>query len=64
MLASFLRLFPFTLFLLLFPFLPFFAWVARLTSFFQIAESYWHLHTQHRSAFTQELDLRPFVEKF
>ncbi|GJN73341.1 hypothetical protein PLIIFM63780_007405 [Purpureocillium lilacinum] len=29
-----------------------------------IAESYWHLHTQHRSAFTQELDLRPFVEKF
>ncbi|KFH48242.1 Sepiapterin reductase-like protein [Hapsidospora chrysogenum ATCC 11550] len=29
-----------------------------------IAESYWHLHTQHRSAFTQELDLRPFSEKF
>ncbi|KAK6844546.1 short chain dehydrogenase [Apiospora arundinis] len=29
-----------------------------------IAESYWHLHTQHRSAFTQELDLRPYVEKF
>ncbi|ORY56060.1 uncharacterized protein BCR38DRAFT_356196 [Pseudomassariella vexata] len=29
-----------------------------------IAESYWHLHTQHRSAFTQELDMRPFVEKF
>ncbi|KAJ2985726.1 hypothetical protein NUW58_g5378 [Xylaria curta] len=29
-----------------------------------IAESYWHLHTQPRSAFTQELDLRPFVEKF
>ncbi|KAK4060552.1 uncharacterized protein Triagg1_10677 [Trichoderma aggressivum f. europaeum] len=29
-----------------------------------IAESYWHLHTQHRSAFTQELDIRPFVEKF
>ncbi|KAK2607769.1 hypothetical protein N8I77_006421 [Diaporthe amygdali] len=29
-----------------------------------IAEEYWHLHTQHRSAFTQELDLRPYVEKF
>ncbi|KAL7909985.1 hypothetical protein GGI35DRAFT_351098 [Trichoderma velutinum] len=29
-----------------------------------IADSYWHLHTQHRSAFTQELDIRPFVEKF
>ncbi|KKY37347.1 putative short chain dehydrogenase [Diaporthe ampelina] len=29
-----------------------------------IAEDYWHLHTQHRSAFTQELDLRPYVEKF
>ncbi|KAK4101517.1 NAD(P)-binding protein [Parathielavia hyrcaniae] len=29
-----------------------------------IAESYWHLHTQHRSSFTHELDLRPFVEKF
>ncbi|KAK8093740.1 hypothetical protein PG997_000425 [Apiospora hydei] len=25
---------------------------------------YWHLHTQPRSAFTQELDLRPYVEKF
>ncbi|KAI0536274.1 NAD(P)-binding protein [Xylaria digitata] len=29
-----------------------------------IAESYWHLHTQPRSTFTQELDLRPYVEKF
>ncbi|KAK3371272.1 hypothetical protein B0T24DRAFT_313023 [Lasiosphaeria ovina] len=29
-----------------------------------IADSYWHLHTQHRSGFTQELDLRPYVEKF
>ncbi|KAK4458816.1 hypothetical protein QBC42DRAFT_185031 [Cladorrhinum samala] len=29
-----------------------------------IADSYWHLHTQHRSSFTQELDLRPYVEKF
>ncbi|KAK3898398.1 hypothetical protein C8A05DRAFT_19012 [Staphylotrichum tortipilum] len=29
-----------------------------------IAENYWNLHTQHRSAFTQELDLRPYLEKF
>ncbi|KAI1127576.1 NAD(P)-binding protein [Nemania abortiva] len=29
-----------------------------------IAESYWHLHTQPRSAFTQELDMRPYVETF
>ncbi|KAK4162229.1 hypothetical protein QBC43DRAFT_322062 [Cladorrhinum sp. PSN259] len=29
-----------------------------------IADSYWHLHTQHRSSFTHELDLRPYVEKF
>lgn len=29
-----------------------------------IAEVYWNLHTQHRSAFTHEIDLRPFVEKF
>ncbi|KAK7422035.1 hypothetical protein QQZ08_009684 [Neonectria magnoliae] len=29
-----------------------------------IAETYWHLHTQHRSAFTQEIDIRPYVEKW
>ena len=29
-----------------------------------IAESYWHLHRQPRSAWTLELDLRPWVEKF
>ena len=29
-----------------------------------IAESYWQLHAQHRSAWTQELDLRPFKEPF
>ncbi|KAK0635136.1 short chain dehydrogenase [Bombardia bombarda] len=29
-----------------------------------IADSYWYLHTQPRSAFTQELDMRPYVEKF
>lgn len=29
-----------------------------------IAENYWQLHRQHRSAWTHELDLRPWVEKF
>jgi NAD(P)-dependent dehydrogenase (short-subunit alcohol dehydrogenase family) len=29
-----------------------------------IAETYWQLHAQPRSAWTQELDLRPWVEKF
>ena len=29
-----------------------------------MAEVYWQLHRQHRSAWTQELDLRPWVEKF
>ncbi|GLA67152.1 hypothetical protein AtubIFM54640_010129 [Aspergillus tubingensis] len=29
-----------------------------------IAESYWFLHTQPKSAFTQEIDLRPYVEKW
>lgn len=29
-----------------------------------IADTYWHLHTQHRSAWTHELDLRPFKEPF
>src|SRR3984885_664350 len=29
-----------------------------------IADAYWHLHTQHRSAWTHELDLRPFKERF
>lgn len=29
-----------------------------------IAEAYWQLHKQHRSAWTQELDLRPFTERF
>lgn len=38
----------------------------RMSSLFPeaIADSYYHLHTQHRSAWTQELDLRPWVEKF
>ena len=29
-----------------------------------IAENYWLLHQQHRSAWTHELDLRPWMEKF
>lgn len=29
-----------------------------------IAEAYWQLHVQHRSAWTQELDLRPWMETF
>jgi NAD(P)-dependent dehydrogenase (short-subunit alcohol dehydrogenase family) len=29
-----------------------------------IAEAYWQLHRQHRSAWTQELDLRPYKETF
>lgn len=29
-----------------------------------IAANYWHIHTQHRSAWTQELDLRPYREPF
>lgn len=29
-----------------------------------IAETYLHLHLQHRSAWTQELDLRPWMERF
>jgi NAD(P)-dependent dehydrogenase (short-subunit alcohol dehydrogenase family) len=29
-----------------------------------IAEVYWQLHTQHRTTWTLELDLRPAVEKF
>eukprot|EP00898_Chlorokybus_atmophyticus_P003861 jgi/Chlat1/4476/Chrsp29S04420 len=29
-----------------------------------IAEEYWKLHTQDKSAWTQELDLRPYCEKF
>ena len=29
-----------------------------------IAETYWHLHDQHRSAWTHEVDLRPWKEAF
>jgi hypothetical protein len=29
-----------------------------------IADAYWHLHSQRPSAWTHELDLRPFKEPF
>jgi hypothetical protein len=29
-----------------------------------IAENYWNLHCQHRSAWNHELDLRPWIEKW
>ena len=29
-----------------------------------IADAYWFVHTQHKSAWTHELDLRPYMEKF
>ncbi|MCJ1366268.1 hypothetical protein MMC16_005396 [Acarospora aff. strigata] len=29
-----------------------------------IADAYWHLHTQPRSTFTNEIDIRPYVEKW
>lgn len=29
-----------------------------------IADSYWHVHTQPRTSFTYELDIRPYCEKW
>ncbi|KAI9679569.1 MAG: hypothetical protein M1817_005591 [Caeruleum heppii] len=29
-----------------------------------IADAYWHLHTQPRTCFTWEMDIRPYVEKW
>jgi hypothetical protein len=29
-----------------------------------IADTYWNIHRQQRSAWTQEVDLRPFKESF
>ncbi|MEO0881933.1 MAG: SDR family NAD(P)-dependent oxidoreductase [Pseudomonadota bacterium] len=29
-----------------------------------IADTFWHVHTQHRSAWTHEIDLRPFKENW
>lgn len=36
----------------------------RTLSTAAIAEAYWQLHAQHRSAWSFELDLRPHLEKF
>jgi NAD(P)-dependent dehydrogenase (short-subunit alcohol dehydrogenase family) len=36
----------------------------RSNSFVQIADTYWHLHTQPRTAFTNEIDIRPALEKW
>ena len=30
----------------------------------QIADAYWYLHTQPRTTFTNEIDIRPYVEKW
>jgi NAD(P)-dependent dehydrogenase (short-subunit alcohol dehydrogenase family) len=35
-----------------------------LLSIDAIANTYWHIHGQARSAWTQEVDLRPFKELF
>eukprot|EP00897_Mesotaenium_endlicherianum_P007934 jgi/Mesen1/7169/ME000037S06532 len=29
-----------------------------------MAETFWHLHSQRQSAWSHEVDLRPFCEKF
>lgn len=29
-----------------------------------IADAYWHLHTQPKTSFTWEIDIRPAVEKW
>ncbi|RVX66823.1 hypothetical protein B0A52_09553 [Exophiala mesophila] len=29
-----------------------------------IADTYWHLHTQPRTTFTNEIDIRPYIEKW
>ena len=29
-----------------------------------IADAYWHLHTQPRTSFTWEIDIRPYLEKW
>jgi hypothetical protein len=36
----------------------------RLLGIDPIAEAYWHIHRQHRSAWTHEIDLRLFKEQF
>ena len=37
---------------------------ANVISSLQIAEAYWHLHTQPRTCFTHEIDVRPYIEKW
>ena len=29
-----------------------------------MADTYWHLHAQHKTSWAQEIDLRPSMEKF
>ena len=41
-----------------------FARLLLYSNFIQIADTYWFLHTQPRSCFTHELDLRPAIEKW
>jgi hypothetical protein len=41
-----------------------FRWTERPNTFPQIADSYWYLHTQPRTCFTNELDIRPYIEKW
>ncbi|WBA80975.1 SDR family NAD(P)-dependent oxidoreductase [Endozoicomonas sp. GU-1] len=36
----------------------------RMLQVDEIARAYWHLHKQHRSAWTLEMDLRPYTEHF
>lgn len=38
--------------------------MGMLTVNVQIAESYWHLHSQPRTSFTYEFDIRPYIEKW
>ncbi len=37
--------------------------LTRLDSY-QIADSYFHLHTQPRTAFSNEIDIRPYIERW
>lgn len=39
-------------------------WTERPDILAQIADSYWYLHTQPRTCFTNELDIRPYIEKW
>ena len=36
----------------------------RVLNIEAIADIYWHLQTQHRWAWTHEIDLRPYKEPF